>query len=221
MPKLSSIVPKAFLPSAQAARRLVTEFCERSGMVYFGAVSQRTDDHHIVRGLTVSTRHTDDHYCIGTYDGYDVVFVERSDTLRSGKRHVWHIMEFDLKTTADLPHMFIGSATRGFGFHELLDTKYPVLRPLELGATTEYPGEFTSHYSIYAKPEHGLTVENLITPESASVAASHLKGLVMEITEQALYVYSEKPHLTADLLDAMLSGGVWLATQIDKNSRSS
>ena len=189
-------------------------------MVYFGFVSQRSDDHHIVRGLTVSNRHVDDHYCIGTYEGYDVVFVERSDSLRSGKKHVWHILEFDLKTTADLPHMFIGSATRGFGFHELLETKYPALTTASLNATATYPSEFTSHYAVYAKPEYAVTIEQLITPDVATVAASHLKGLVMEVTEQALYVYSEKPHLTTELLDAMLSGGVWLAAQIDQNSRS-
>lgn len=220
MPKLSSLVPRAILPSSQATKRLIVDFADRSGLVYFGFVSQRSDDHHIVRGLTVSNRHVDDHYCIGTYEGYDVVFVERSDSLRSGKKHVWHILEFDLKTTADLPHMFIGSATRGFGFHELLETKYPALTAASVGATASYPSDFTSHYAIYTKPEHAVSIERLITPEVATVAASHLKGLVMEVTEQALYVYSEKPHLTTELLDAMLSGGVWLAAQIDQNSRS-
>ncbi len=220
MAKFSSMVPKALLPSAQATKRLVLEFADRSGMVYFGYVSQRSDDHHIVRGLTVSNKHVDDHYCIGTYEGYDVVFVERSDELRSGKRHVWHILEFDLKTTVDIPHLFIGSATRGYGFHELLETKYPALTAVTLGATGMYSADFSSHYAVYVRPEHAIAAERIITPDVAAIAGSHLKGLVMEITEQALYVYSEKPHLTSDLLDAMLSGGVWLAAQIDQNSRS-
>jgi len=220
MAKLSSLVPRSLLPSTQATKRLITDFAERSGMVYFGYVSQRSDDHHIVRGLTVSNRHVDDHYCIGTYESYDVIFVERSDSLRSGKRHVWHILEFDLKTNVDLPHMFIGSAKSGFGFHELLATKYPAMTPAGLGTLGAYPDNFTSHYDIYVRQQHAVTAERLITPEVAEVAASHLKGLVMEITEQSLYVYSEKPHLSAELLDSMLSGGSWLASQIDQNSRS-
>jgi hypothetical protein len=145
MVKLASMVPRGLLPSAQATKRLLTDFAERSGMVYFGYVSQRSDDHHIVRGLTVSTKHIDDHYCIGTSDGYDIVFVERSDSLRSGKRHIWHILEIDLKTDVDIPHIFIGSGTRGHGFHELIETKYPSLHAASLGATAEYTDTFTSH----------------------------------------------------------------------------
>lgn len=219
MGRLHNLVPRALLPSSQATRRLVRDFAERSGMVYFGYVSQRSDEHHIVRGLTVSTKHVDDHYCIGTYDQYDVMFVERSDVLKSGKRHTWHIMEFDLKTSADIPHFFIGSSKHGLGFHELLSTKYPALHAVTPGATGEYPSSFTSYFSSYVTPAHSVVMESLITPEIAETIADHFKGVVMEITEQALYLYSEKSHLTSELLDTMLQNGVWLAKQIDQNSR--
>lgn len=219
MGKLTRIVPRSLLPSTHAIKRMVTDFADRSGMVYFGYVSQRSDEHHIVRGLTVSTNHVDDHYCIGTYDHYDVMFVERSDVLKSGKQHTWHIMEFDLKTSADIPHFFIGSSKHGLGFHELLGTKYPHLHAMALGATNEYPASFTSYFSTYVTPAHSVVMEHLITPEIAETIADHFKGVVMEVTEQALYLYSEKPHLTADLLDTMLQNGAWLAKQIDQNSR--
>jgi hypothetical protein len=220
MVRFTRIVPRGLLPSSQATKRLVTNFAERSGMVYFGFVSQRSDDHHIVRGLTVSTQHVDDHYCIGTHELYDVVFVERSDALKSGKLHVWHIMEFDLKTTADIPHFFIGSSRHGNGFHELLDIKYPTLQAVPLGATSEYPKSFSSYFDSYVTPAHLVTMERLITPEIAETIADHFKGFVMEVTEQALFVYSEKPHLSAELLDTMLQNGVWLAKHIDENSRN-
>ena len=219
MPKLPSIVPRGLRSSGQATKRLIVDFAERSGMVYFGYVSQRSDDHHIVRGLTVSTKHVDDHYCIGTYETYDVVLVERSDSLRSGKRHIWHILEFDLKTTADIPHFFIGSGTHGHGFHELLDTKYPALQPMTIGMTAAYSTDFSDHFNVYVTPAHAMTMEQLITPEVAASIATHFKGLVVEITERALYVYSEKPHITGELLDTMLQNGAWLASQIDTNSR--
>lgn len=219
MAKLRHIVPRGLLPSTHAKKHLITDFAERSGMVYFGYVSQRSDDHHIVRGLTVSTKHVDDHYCIGTHETYDVVFVERTDTLQSGKTHVWHIMEVDLKTNADIPHFFLGSSKHGLGFHELLGIKYPTLQALELGATSPYPASFTSYFSSYVTPAHLVTMERLITPEVAETIADHFKGIVMEVTEQALYLYSEKSHLSVDLLDTMLQNGVWLAKQLDKNSR--
>ncbi len=185
-------------------------------MVYFGYVSQRDDEHHILRGMTVSTKHHDDHYCIGSYDGYDVVFVERSDTLRSGKKHAWHIMEFDLKTTADIPHIFIGSGTRGHGFHELLDLKYPTLQPADLASLSEYPNSFKGQYKVYVAPTHTHDALRIINPELAGTIASHFSGLVIELTESALYIYSEKSRLSPDLLETILKNGTWLAAQIDK-----
>lgn len=217
--RLASMMPKVLRPTRNATKRHIMEFAETAGMVYFGYVSQRDDEHHIVRGMTVSTKHHDDHYCIGTYDSYDVVFVERTDTLRNGSKHRWHIMEFDLKTAGDIPHAFIGSGRHGHGFHELLQVKYPSLQPVTLGTNQEYPDTFTTGFTIYTTPAHTVAVERLITPETAAVVASHFSGLVMEITDQALYVYSEKPHLTKELLDTMLKNGAWLAGQLDQNSR--
>lgn len=217
--KLSPLMRRGLLPTGGATKKLITDFADEVGMVYFGYVSQRDDEHHIVRGMTVSTNHHDDHYCIGTHEGYDVVFVERSDTLRSGKKHSWHILEFDLKSTADIPHIFIGSGRRGHGLHELLEVKYPALQPVNLGATAEYPQGFTSQFSIYATPAHAVAAELLVPPDIAATLATHFSGLVLEITEQALYVYSEKSHMTKNLLDTMLKNGAWLAGQLDQNSR--
>jgi hypothetical protein len=203
-----------------AQRRLITEFAERSNMVYFGFVSQLIDEHRIVRGLTVSTKHHDQHYCIGTYHGYDVVFVERTDTLlTSGHTHTWHIMEFDLSTTADLPHIFIGSPVHGNGFHSLLKAKYSSMLPVSVGATGVYPNDFTNYFRLYTNPAHAVRAEQLIDPETAAMIGRHFKGLVVEIVDNALYVYSEKTHISGSLLDTMLANGVWLARRIDEKSQ--
>ena len=195
-------------------------FAESEGLVYFGYVSQRDDDHHILRGMTVSNEHHDDHYCIGTYDEHDIVFVERSDTLANGKRHHWHIMEFDLKTTADIPHVLIGSMHDGHGFHELLKTKYPKLQPAQLGHTADYSATPSGSLTVYTTPAHVLDVERLIPPETAAIIASHFDGLVIELTDQAVYVYSERFRASAELLNTMLKNGAWLTNQINQNSRS-
>ncbi len=216
--KLTSMLPKALVPGS-STKRTIMDFADSVGMVYFGYVSQRSDDHHILRGMTVSTKHHDDHYCIGTYEDYDVVFVERSDTLRNGKKHVWHVMEFDLKSASDIPHGFVGSGKHGNGFHELLELKYPALLPIQLGSSEQYPLEFTSKFSLYTTPGHALTLEKLITPSVATTLATHFSGLVIEITDQAVYIYSEKPSLSKELLATMLKNGAWLASQIDQNSR--
>ncbi len=216
---LHKLVPKALLPASRASKRIATEFSDAAGLVYFGYVSQRDDEHHILRGVTVSTKHRDDHYCIGTYDGYDVVYVERSDTIQSGKHHLWHIIEIDLKTKLDIPHMFVNSKVHGSGFHELVKTKYHTTLPHTLGTTQPYSNDLNADYDIHITPTHAVMAEQLITPEIAKQIAKHFKGLSIEVTNDSLYIYSGKVHVTASLLMTMLTNGVWLAEQIDTNSR--
>jgi len=214
--KLGGINPKG----GKGSKKIITDFAERSNMVYFGFVSQLSDEHHIVRGLTVSTKHQDNHYCIGTYKGYDVVFVERSDTiLTSGNKHTWHILEFDLNAASDLPHIFIGSPVHGNGFHSLMKAKYSNMLPVQVGMTEVYPREFTDYFSLLTNPAHAIAAEKLIDAETAAMIGKHFKGLVIEIIDSSLYVYSEKPHLTSTLLDTMIANGVWLARIIDQKSQ--
>lgn len=204
---------------ARKKKRTIADFCEEVGLVYFGFVSQRDDDHHIVRGMTVSNDHRDHHYCIGTYDSYDVVFVERSDKIITNDHHIWHIFEFDLKVAKHLPHIFIGSSSQGKGFHALLSAKYPSLHPAHLGVFGRHAPAFTDHFSLYSKPEQWLTSEKIFTPDITEALGNHFKGLVMEISDDSLYVYSEASHTTPQLLQTMLKNGIWLAKIIDEKSR--
>lgn len=201
-------------------KHMIEEFADRSGMVYFGFVSQLSDEHRMVRGLTVSTKHHDHHYCVGTYHDYDVVFVERTDTLlTSGHEHTWHILEFDLHTTRDLPHVFIGSTQHGKGFHSLLSAKYSSMTSLSLGHMSSYPKSFTQHFSVYSVPAEAMSAERIIDPSTAEKIGAHFKGLVVEVVDGSLYIYSEKSHLSGSLLDTMMANGVWLARHIDEKSQ--
>lgn len=208
------------VPKPNQSKRVITKFADSFGLVYFGYVSQRDDEHHIVRGMTVSTKHKDDHYCIGTHDGYDVIFVERSDELKDGKKHSWHILEIDMKTDG-MPHAFIGSDVRTHGFHELLALKYRSLSESTLGHTATYPSEFNTHFNVHVAADNQIQLERLITPDIADVLASHFKGLVIEVHDDMLYVYSEQSSISLTLLETMLKNGVWLAGLLDTKNRES
>ncbi len=200
-------------------KRIVQAFGEEHGLVYFGHVSN-DNEYAIVRGLTLSNQHRDLHYCVGSYSGYDVAFVERSDTLLSPTKktknaHRWHIMEFDLHTKQDLPHVFIGLHSHSESFYMQLFTKYPHLRMLSLGHTGNYPAEFTEGYRVYGKPAQLLDVEAVITPEIAGLISRHFGRVAIEIHDGSLYLYSENLHVSMTLLDAMLKNGVWLAKHLD------
>ena len=56
----------------------VRKFADSLGMVYFGLVNQRNDEHRLVRGHTVSATHRDDNYCVGTIRGYDTCLLYTS-----------------------------------------------------------------------------------------------------------------------------------------------
>lgn len=216
---LQSFVSKRFGLPNREMKRIVQQFTDESGLVYFGHVSQRDDEHHIVRGFTVSLNHTDDHYCIGTYDDYDVIFVERRDTLRNSTQHAWHIIEIDLRRHKDLPHIFISSKSRLPGFHEVLETKYPMMLPHEVPHSVGYPTQFKDHFTLHTVPSTAFEAERLLLPEIAHTLSTHFKGLAIEIANDSVYVYSERPLPSVKLLQTMLTNGVWLARELDKKSR--
>ncbi len=223
MKQIVKRIPKAIkkVATGRSNKRSIKSFADENGLVYFGFVSQADDEHKLIRGITMSTDHRDDHYSVGTYKQYDVSFVERSDSIkntRSGHRkaHVWHIFEFDLKVPHDYPHVFVGLHTHSEEFYGQLFTRFPVFRELQLGHLSIYPEEFTRNYRIYSNPKNILEIERLIKPESAELIAKHFGSLSFEIVGGTLYIYNESGRLTEQLLTTMIQNGRWLAETIDQ-----
>jgi hypothetical protein len=217
-------IGRALSPTRLVARRrdksVIADFAEKYGLVYFGRVAQ-DDEHRIVRGMTVSVNHYDLHYCVGTYEGYDVAFVERSDTIESKnekRSHRWHIIEFDLLAAKNLPHIFVGMHSHSESFYMQLFTKYPQLRSLVLGALGAHKGDFLHKYRVYASPSEAIQVEEILTPLVTEMVDKHFGSLAVEIFDSSLFVYAEDHTLTLQLLEAMLKNGRWLADHIDRQA---
>ncbi len=217
----SVITPAKRLVKLRSDRKIIRKFADKHGLVYFGFVSQRDDEHRIVRGLTLSTRHRDDHYCIGTYEDYDVVFVERKDSLRTrqgiAKRpHCWHIFEFDLQTSRTLPHIFVGSLSHSEEFYMQFFTKFPTLRPVHLGRTTDQSPHFDAHFRVYAAPVALIEIGQLLTTEIIQTVTQHFGNLAFEVVDNSLFIYSENAALSSSMLETMIKNGRWLAGSIDQ-----
>lgn len=211
------------LVSMRGTKSIVKRFADENGLVYFGSVSQHDDEHHILRGLTVSINHSDAHYCIGTYEGYDMAFVERSDSLLEGAKrshHKWYIMEFDLRTNVELPHFFIGLHEHSESFYNQLFIKYPRMRHLRLDHLGHFSPMFNAKYRAYGEPEDAIMIEQLLAPEAKELISKHFGSLGVEIHEQSLYVYADTKALNEQLLNAMIKNGVWLARHLDIVSKS-
>lgn len=215
---IKSLAP-AKVVQARLHKRVMMDFAEKVGLVYFGYVDQRSDEHRLVRGLTMSARHHDNHYCIGTFQGYDMTLVERSDTIafpgKSTRTHNWIIMEFDLHTNIDVPHVFVGLRSHNDTFYAHLFTKFPTLAKAPLGAFGGYLPSFTNKYSVYTAPVHIEATQRIIDPSVAQVMGDHFGNLMVELYEGSVYIYAEDQRPTQALLDRMLKFGVWLAASVD------
>lgn len=215
---IKSLAP-AKVVQARLHKRVMMDFAEKIGLVYFGYVDQRSDEHRLVRGLTMSTRHHDNHYCIGTFQGYDMTLVERSDTItfpgKASQTHDWIIMEFDLHTAVDVPHVFVGLRSHTDTFYAHLFTKFPTLAKAPLGAFGGYLPSFTNNYSVYTPPVNVESAQRIIDPSVAQVMGDHFGNLMVELHEGSVYIYAEDQRPTQALLDRMLKFGIWLAASVD------
>src|SRR5680860_1649224 len=81
--------------------RVISKFAKKTGLLYFGFVNQHSDDHKIVRGLTVSSTHQDNHYSVGSVGDYNISVVDRSDYIVEPHNktflHNWLIFAIELK----------------------------------------------------------------------------------------------------------------------------
>ena len=220
---MKRLVPAKVIQS-RLHKRVFMQFADKTGLVYFGFVDQRNDEHSLVRGMTVSAHHRDNHYCIGSFDDYDISLVERSDTIRfPGKpahAHNWIIMTFDLHQPADLPHVFLGLHTHSEAFYAQLFTKFTHftrLQPTQLG---NYDPAFLHRYAMYTDPAQLISAERIFHPALAKMITDQFGGLTIEISDGCLYLYAENNRPSAALLEKMIKYGTWLAKTIDTQASS-
>lgn len=216
---IKSLAPAKVVQS-RLHKKVIMDFAEKAGLVYFGYVDQRDDEHKLIRGLTLSAGHRDNHYCIGTYGGYDLTLVERTDTItfpgRSARTHTWLIQAFDLHTSRDLPHIFIGLQNHHETFYAHLFTKFATLARVPIGMSEGYDRAFTNKYALYTPAAHILETKELIDPQVAKIIGDFFGVMTCEIADGVLYIYAEGQRPSQAILEKMLKYGVWLASVIDK-----
>jgi hypothetical protein len=208
-------------PGSHRQARLIRQFADKTGLLYFGYVNQHSDEHRIIRGLTVSQTHHDDHFCVGTYDGYDVSVVDRQDMTINGKNsmidHKWILVEIQLQTKEDIPHFILEAQTSKNHLHKSLFEYLNYLKPVTLGAFESYPSEFLSRYTIHTSPSHAIEIQRLIPASTARTIGAHFWPLSVEVTDKSVIVYSYRETVTSHLLDMMLTDGIWIAKLIDNS----
>lgn len=216
--RIKRMTPQRLI-AARAHKKAIMKFADKMGLVYFGSSQRDDEDYRLVRGHTSSPHVLDAHYCIGTYENYDVVFVERSALHKAhqatAEAQHWLIMALDLHTKAELPHIFIGRREHSASFYSQLFTKFPQLSPLGITMRDGYTAEFLDMYVLYSRIVDAAETVKLFDPVLTKVIGEQFRGLTIELSDGILYIYGENATPTAHVLDIMLRYGAWLAESID------
>lgn len=218
--RLLTVISKLW--STQAA--VFRQFAEHYDMVYFGRLHQEDDDQRIVHGVTVSTQHVDEHYCVGTVHGYDIVLLKRTDRILQAnsartEKYSWIIMQFDLHTHYDYPHVFVDGKHHNEAFYQALFVKFARLMKLDKSALADTSPTFNERFTAYTPPDALDDLPELLGGAVGETMAHHFAHLDFEWFQDKLIVYSTGRMPTKHLLEHMLRAGLWLAAVLDKNGQ--
>lgn len=200
-----------------ASKKVIKQFDAKYNLVYFGYVDPRQDDHELVRGITASAYHTDNHYSVGVINGHDVTLVERRNTLsfpgKPDSSYRWLIMQFDLKG-GHLPHIFIDAhhhdetffANLFIAFSHFEDTTPAIAR---------HSQQFAQHFKVFTPHTTLGDALHVLNGAITTTLAHHFKQFDYEIKDDQLFIYASNTVLTPLILNEMLRAGLWLAGQLN------
>lgn len=201
------------------SRKAFLSFARKHDFVYFGFADQHSDEHELVRGITLSPRHTDTNYCIGHIEGRDITLLKRRDTVsfpgKMDESYTWAIMRFDLRRS-DLPHIFIDANHHDEAFYANLFLKFTSFRNANghfVGA--QFDPRFQKSYRVYTPPDAAGSMQRLLTPEVTVAMLEHFRHFDFEIFEDQLIIYSTEAAITQKLLEHMLRAGLWMSEICD------
>ena len=200
--------------------RVYRDVAKQYDLVYFGNVSSH-DDHEMVRGLTVSAAHQDRHYCMGTIQGYDVIMLERTDSLTFPGKPVeayrWVILQIDLENL-HLPHVFIDARQHPSTFYDALFAKFARLNAVDVNMFADHDPRFSQNFTVYSAPDKQLEMIHTLRPEITAMLGHHFTNFDFEIFDDRLIVYSSNRTPSKQLIDYMLRAGIWLAREIESKT---
>jgi hypothetical protein len=216
--QLRTAYDKAGLSEVARRRRTVTKFAARHGLIHFSSVGNETSHISIIRGATAALDQKDSNICIGSHDGYDIVFFERQATSSHPShepvRHHWLVMSFDLHEHPSLPFVFIGTKQQSKTFYANLFATRREVRHLEPSFYTgsEHIGH---HYSIIASPAEQLFLTQLLSTPITETMARYHHSFAIEVQDDTLTVITDASQFSEQTLSKMMHYGLWLARHID------
>lgn len=200
-----------------ATRKVIKQFARKADLVYFGYVNQRDDANELIRGITVSASHVDRHFCVGTYKGYDISLVERSNTIsfpeQPSRQYRWLILQVDLRRE-DLPHMFIDANHHDQQFYETLFMRFANFTNAA-ALFTERDVTFSRSFKLFTPADKFDEADSIMQPAITNELTRHYRQFDYELEGDRLLVYANDPMVTPHMLQEIVNAGLWFARQLD------
>lgn len=202
--------------------KIYRQIAEEYDMVYFGQLQQHDDEHRIVRGMTASMNHVDDHYCVGTVDSYDIILLSRTDLIyhpnsKHNEHYSWAVMQIDLHRQIELPHLILEGRRHRQMFYRQLNYKFPKLRLVE-SEMSRFTEAFRKSYNIYYQLDKHQECINLLSPQLTAMISTHFSNFDFEIETDSLYVYVPAEKISYKVLENMLRAGLWLVRELEQQN---
>lgn len=208
---VSSRIAPGNILQKKATGAVIRAFAESIGMVYFGHVNQRDDEHRLLRGVTVSNTHVDEHYSVGTYQRYDIALtVRRNAADKSRQLPTWTIVTIDLHSDYDIPWTIMTprANTQLVASHHTQLTELPMTH-------SQTALQFNQTNTLFGTMTHALEVERLFSDIILHGLTSSFRDLSVEVVDNTVYVYLQTQTPTKRELERLVSNGVWLAQHLD------
>ena len=209
-------IKKSIRSRAHKRARVLKAFAHSIGLVYFGRMHQHEDEYDAIRGFTASLTHTDSHYAVGTYNGFDIRLVDRSDRVSASlghtRHHQWILFEVDLELP-DVPHLFFVPTGHTEGSYHQLFTAQPHLQPIN-SLLSHHSPEFHGRYQILARATHLHKIEELFTSPLIVGIGARFWPHAIELHHSKLYVYLPGAAISKTLLETTMAATLWLANTL-------
>lgn len=204
-------------------KKVFRDACQLYDLVYFGYVSQHSDEHQMVRGFTLSPSHTDQHYCVGTVSGRDIVLMQRTDTIsfpaKPSRAYTWLVLQVDLNRTMPV-HMLLNSCRYDEVMYDSLLARLSHLHTFEAAALARYDQAFTSKFHVFAPLSRSDEAFALLNQETVSILGHHFAGFDYEIIGDELIISLPTASPTPKDIEHIIKSGIWFAGQLDGMTHS-
>lgn len=205
--------------------RVFHDVCNRYDLVYFGQIRDQDEEHRLVQGVTVSAKHRDNHYCVGSINDRGVILLEREDTLTipnssHTQHYAWVIVQIDLNEGAQLDHVFIDGKHHGRAFYQALFAKFARFAKVDEALLSNFDDQFAKHFDVFTPLDSVDRFLQLLGKEDSLIMAHHFGHFDFEWFQDRLIIYSNVKPLTSHHIEHMIKAGLWLAPQLERSSAS-